>query len=59
MKRCSSILLIALDEECAQKFSQKYLESHLARTFVVCDLCDIEDNISQLLGVAMNAWQRQ
>ena len=35
------------------------LESHFASAFVACDTCDVEENISQLWGVAMHAWQRK
>ena len=54
MQRYSSILFIVLEEEYAQKFIQAELETHLARTFISCDAYDMEENITQLWGAAMD-----
>ena len=59
MQRHSSILLIASNEECSQKFSQVELESHFSRTFISFDACGIEDSISKLWGVTICALKKQ
>ena len=59
IQRYSSILLIELEEECAQKFRQADLESNLARKFDACNACEIKENISQLWGVSMQIWKMQ